>query len=541
MPRLQSTRFTWPRLGMVESTAYAEQPPGTTPSTVNCMAYDPRSGRNRGGSRSGTSKYCPSLINGSAAIQNINAVATLLPFIPILNEDGTLMLNEDGSLMLAEGSAAAEFGERGIAVVAVAGGTVKTFDRDGAYDVTGGTNALSSLTNTIFSTQFFGSLFFADGSSKKYYDSSTNSVKNWTLTDGTFPTDSDSNYPRLICNWGGRIVLSGLPYDSHNWFMSRVGRPLDFDYAPNVIDVQMAVAGNNASAGLNPDVITALIPYNDDTLIFGGDHSIYQLRGNPADGGRIDQITDVTGIAWGEAWCKTPEGILYFVGSRGGLYKMVPGQPPQRMSAMRIDERLSTINMADNSIKLVWDDRHIGVRILISPYPVDGVVQGDATHYFWDARNEGFWPYAFANKYHNPMALFLFDGPDPNDRVVLMGGQDGYVRQVDITRGDDDGETIDSEVTFSPLDSLSIVEMRATMSPQSGQVRWSLYDGLELEQALEDEPVAFGEFRGGRNPGVWPRTHVQVGWFKLSSSQPWSMEKIELSIKEDGRVRTRSI
>jgi hypothetical protein len=163
----------------------------------------------------------------------------------------------------------------------------------------------------------------------------------------------------LIAVWGGRIVLSGLATDPNNIFMSAVGDPLDWEYSPEVQTVEQAVAGNlTAGYGKNADIVTALIPTTDDVLIIGGANSIRKLLGNPAEGGLNVSVTDITGIAPGKAWCQSPEGVIYFFGSRGGVYRMDPqGGIPNRLTATSIDERLADINIDANVIRLLWDDR----------------------------------------------------------------------------------------------------------------------------------------------------------------------------------------
>ena len=95
----------------------------------------------------------------------------------------------------------------------------------------------------------------------------------------------------------------------------------------------IAVAGNNSDAGELGDIINCLIPYSDDILIFGGDAAIWLMRGDPMDGGQIDLLTDSVGMAWGRPWCRDPYGVIYFFGSRGGVYQLDPsGRAPTRIS-----------------------------------------------------------------------------------------------------------------------------------------------------------------------------------------------------------------
>lgn len=327
----------------------------------------------------------------------------------------------------------------------------------------------------------------------------------------------------LIAVWGGRIVLSGLGTDPNNIFMSAVGDPFDWDYSPDVQTVQQAVAGNVTSGyGKNIDIVTALIPYTDDILLIGGSHSIRKFLGNPAEGGVNVSVTDITGIAQGSAWCQSPEGIIYFFGSRGGVYRMDPNNGiPNRLTSTTIDERLADLNLDEHVVSLLWDDRAIAVRIYITP--TDG---SETTHYVWDVRNEAWWPFEYANEDHNPLAIHLLSGGSAAERKVLEYGQDGYVRTVDVDAASDDGEPIESYVYLGPFSNMMLTEIVATLSEHSGQVTWSVCSASSLERALDMKPRVAGRFKSGRNANQWPRTFIEEGYLRLSATGQWAMEKL---------------
>lgn len=311
---------------------------------------------------------------------------------------------------------------------------------------------------------------------------------------------------------------------------------MDWEYSPETLSATMAVAGNNSPAGKIGDIITAVIPYSDDVLIFGGDHTIHRMDGDPADGGTRSLVSDTVGIAWGRAWCKSPEGIVYFMGSRGGIYRMDPsGGVPNRLTAGSIDERLADINMDTNIVRLTWDDREIGVLIRITPKTA-GVA---TTHYFWDVRNEAWWVDDYANTQHNPKCVLLFDGDAPADRVVLEYGQDGYIRQRNIDAGSDDGVSINSEIWLGPIRDVLIAEMQALLTPTSSNVNWAIFTKSHLENALTSNPVASGLFLGGRNRSVWPRKHVNSGYVRLTALGQWAMDRLLVSVEPDSVTRKR--
>lgn len=332
----------------------------------------------------------------------------------------------------------------------------------------------------------------------------------------------------LIAVWGGRIVLSGLGTDPNNIFMSAVGDPFDWDYSPEVQTVQQAVAGNvTAGYGKNADRVTALIPYTDDVLIIGGSNSIRRLLGNPAEGGLNVSVTDITGIAFGKAWCQSPEGVIYFFGSRGGVYKMDPANGiPQRLTATTIDERLADVNLDANAINLLWDDRAIAVRIYITPK--DG---SPATHYVWDVRNEAWWPFSYATDVHNPLAVHLLSGGTAAERRVMEYGQDGYVRIVDVDATSDDGSAIKSHVLIGPLNDSMLLEVEATLSEESSPVTFEIRTASSEQRALTAPPRSTAKLRRGRNATIWVRTYLERGYVRLASLGPWALEKLSAGIE----------
>ncbi len=340
----------------------------------------------------------------------------------------------------------------------------------------------------------------------------------------------------LIAVWGGRIVLSGLETDPNNIFMSAVGDAFDWDYSPAAQTIQQAVAGSvTAGYGKNQDIVTALIPYTDDVLLIGGTHSIRRLLGNPAEGGINVSVTDITGVATGKAWCQSPEGVIYFFGSRGGIFKIDPENGiPRRLTALTIDERLSDLDLGANIVTLEWDDRSIAVRVYITP--IDG---SGSTHYAWDVRNEALWPFIYANAAHNPTAVRLLSGNTPADRRIIEYGQDGYVRMVDVDATSDDGIPIESFVYLGPFSGMMFVEIESTLSEESNNVAWSICSASSMERALDAAPRMAGRFKGGRNACQWPRTFIEQGYLRLSATGPWAMESLTVAVEQVGETMKR--
>lgn len=518
-------QLPWPAGGLSEHLAYANQEqatkdsPATTVDCANVRNYDPTTQRLRGAQRAGITKYLSSQVNSSNFVQHITQV------VSSIGVTGPTGMSVRTSLGLA-----------------VAGGTVKSFTSSGFGSTTSGSGALDSTFPYLNSAQIFGVVYFVDGANYKKWTASTDTVSSWTASAGTIPSNG-ANKPRLICAWRGRIVVSGIVGDAQNWFMSAVGDAGNWDYNPTPTVETMAVAGNNALAGQCEDVINSLMPFNDDLLIMGGDHTIWQMTGDPAAGGRLDLVSDITGIAFGTAWCKDPSGLLYFFGSHGGLWVMTPGALPQRLSANRIEARLASVDLSTSVVRLAWDDRSQSVYIFITP-----VAGGDTTHYVYDTRNRAFWPDTFSNDGHNPTTVRLMQGDTAAERILLLGCRDGYLRYVDLEAKSDDGTAISSYIWMGPLTgpsgyNLKLRQMDMLLGQDSDPIRYEVYDGASPENAYKRGIERFsGTWQPGRNRPELRTCSANAMFVKLMSNtlgNAWQFEQLTLAAETLGRQGSR--
>jgi len=517
MAKTKEKDIGFPVGGLHENLAFANQPHRTTADAQNVRAYDPNSGRSRGGQRPGLVRHINATVNSTNSIQDINHFVTYSAY-----------------------SGATTLSQRSIKGIVVAGGTIKTFTTSYATPTNGG-SALSSSAPVIYSSRFYDDIYFVDGTNTKFYDSSSNTVSAWSASAGTFPV-SGSDYPRLIATYNNRIILSGLNGDPQNFFATAVGTPGDFDYSPATITSTIAFAGNSGGAATIPDKINCMVDTPaGDTLIFGCDHSIFQMSGDIAAGGRIDLISGTVGMAWGRPFCVNPDGMVYFFGSRGGIYAMASGMAPRRLTSDRIDERLATVDMSDNLVTMAWDDRQQGVYLFITP------LDGSATvNYFYDQRNDGWWKDVHATAAMNPIGVHLYDGDTEDDRRILLGGQDGYVRAIKMSATNDDTATISSHCYFGPLTmsrTVCVEELYAVLANGSSDVTFELYSGPDSENAFNSTAVRFtGTWNAGSNRPRRPKTRDTYIWIKVkntTASQAWAMESIRAVVSEGSRLMRR--
>jgi len=466
----------WPVGGLVDVVAYENQPRGSSVDLQNVRAFEPATGRARGAQRAGLAKYSSARIADGQVQEIGHVVARAVP---------------TGQTALTQ---------RTIVPYVITNGTVATFNTSSTTTATNGSGALSTTAPVIFSSQLDGVVYFADGANEKQWTASTNTVAAWAESAGTMPVSS-GNRPRLIETWRGRIVLSGVKGDDHNWFMSKMRDANNWDFAPGTATATQAVAGNQQDAGKSPDIINGMIPFSDDVLVFLGDHSVYQMTGDPAESGRIDALSTSVGGAWGRAWCLAPDGSAYFFGSRGGVFRLVPGSKPQNITQGSIEERLVDVNLNTSLVRLAWNDREKGVNLFITD-----LGGGASTHYFYDTRNNSWWLDKFATNDHNPTAVHVFDGDAVADRSLLVGGQDGYLRKFDYdTPGkSDDSVAIDAYAYLGPIQlqnrpKLMLTEMKGSPATGSSTVAWDLYAAETAEAAKAASSKASGTFVAGRN------------------------------------------
>jgi len=416
-------------------------------------------------------------------------------------------------------------------------------------------------------TAVAGSPHFQSGSTASQYVQSTVLFQKWYAADGVGyqkfdpktavassfdPTSSGRLPPRrkLIEAWRDRLVVARSASDPHIWDMSAFGDPDDWDFFPPVPNERQAISGTNTDGpGASPDIVNTLVPYTDDILLFGGDHSIWALVNDPAAGGRFDLVSDITGMSFGRPWAKDPNGVLYFFGSRGGLYRMVPGGRPERVSLRRIDRRLQDIDLSTHYIRLAYNYRDEGIHIFQCPFGTGGTT---VKHWFYDIKHDGFWEDKFgtsANTTVQPSSVWVIDGDEAADRIMIMGCEDGKVRQWDeSSKNDTVSLAVDSLVTMGPVEGqtpgyeIQFSGLTAVLGSQDDGCRYELFSAEEPSSI--GEVLRSGTLEPGRNPPKWDRMTGAYCFMRLrnaSIDQRWSYERAFMYAAPGGQARPRKV
>jgi hypothetical protein len=422
-----------------------------------------------------------------------------------------------------------------------------------AVDTTAGTFTVVEDLSSVFSSGDFMSV--QDGptnNNRSYTVASVSGTGPTVLTvDQTIQSSTVSGTLsvgdvacRILALYRGRVVASGIETDPSNWFMSASEDPNDWDYFPATENDQQAIAGNVNQAGKLEDIVTALMPYLDDVMFFGGDHTLWKLSGDPAaESGRFDNVSRQIGVVGPDAWTYDSKGNLYFLG-QNGLYRVpVGGLSLEQVGADKLDDTFSQLNFSANRVRLLYDREWRGVHIFITPTsePTTGTI-----NYFWDERTDGFWPDQYPASM-GPTAVHLFDADAFDDRAVLLGGWDSIIRTFDRTVKDDDGTAISSHVLFTPIIagdtgrvSATDITVNLAEGSDSNAILQVFASGTAENAAAQTTIKAAKVLSEGRNAPLNQRVADNVIQLKIidsTISSTWSLESGSVGIKLAGNVR----
>lgn len=533
MPKLVEVPFPWG--GVATESSYSNPlrlgergEIATTFSAQNVYPFNVATGRRQGSQREGTVKYHADSADSSGNTQIQDIISITTSATP--PGDGTLAFRTRTLLVTSDGD---------IEKLTTAGGFA---------DPGGGTgvNALNDKDDSpvTFSEVFQGVVYFVDGTNYKKYTVSSDTVAAWTASAGSMPANG-ANKARLIATWQGRIWLAGVVGDEHNWFGSELDDPTDFDYATDYSEDD-AVSGNTPdSAGKCRDIINCILPFSSDILLFGCDHTIYAMDGLPTAGGRLIMLTDATGMSWGRPFCFDENGVCYFHGSRGGIYRLASlNEPPQRLTDGKIDNQFTDIDYSNTIVKMGFDSRTQSLFVFLTQ--LDG---SDSTHWRWDRRTNSWWKLTFSDAGHNPTCVYVIDGDDPDDRIMLLGCRDSKIRYFDPDADDDDGEAIDSFVYLGPISlggdaRFRLDELQCTMDNDSDHVRYDVISGETMQDAQENNPAFSGTWGWGKNFAERRRATGRAMYVKIANNalnQSWSLESLYARVHPFGPVEQRRV
>lgn len=433
---------------------------------------------------------------------------------------------------------------RTVANIAVAGGTFKRFTTAAITAPAGpktlAAPQLTAAADYISATSFFGEVFVTDGKSVRVFNPVDDTVLDYKPKKGRqFARFS------LLTHWRGRLVFGRGADSANNWAMARQGDPYDMDTGPQVVDTQQPVIGSDSRMGECPDTINFMAPLMDDFMLVAGDHTLQRMTGDPMAGGEFDLVSDITGGAFGQqAWCKDPNGVAYFMGSRGSAFRLPPPYTnPERLTQFTIEDRLLDVDLAAYYFVLAWNARDDGLHVFQCPFGAGGTRMA---HWFWEQRTGAWEQDEFAIAGLQPTAVYVLDGDDPGDRVVLFGCEDGRLREWSKDALEDDGYAIDSRVLFGPIVpeeedyEARFTQLQINLSDSQQGCNWELFSG----QTADVPGIAqkSGSLHPGRNEIINARLRGSALWLRLrmaARGSRWAYESGSINVVAAGRKRVR--
>lgn len=438
------------------------------------------------------------------------------------------------------------------AIVAGSNGTLYVDDGQGTFSSVG--SAALSTDSYLQAVDYQQKLYIANYSLTdaakvpKIYDPSAGTVATWTASNGgTLPSRFS-----LIARYSDRIVVGREFANPHLWYMSRKGDPLDWDYTQLALgDNGSAIAGSNSDASAIGKALTALVPFGDDYMVMGCSDEIWVMRGDPAFGGAIDSLSRKVGIIDKFAWCRTPEGGLLFL-SKDGLYYTAPGATmvPESISREKLPAELFNVDTLQVDVCMEFDTEFRGAWIMLHNKQA-----GQATSWFFDWENKGFWPMQYPLTQEATTVYFT---ATQNVRGVLLGCSDGYVRRHSTAFRDDDGTALGSYCEIGPIriggsgyDEGKLTELVGTPHYRLGTVTWtakaaknaqSLYN--DVSGAVDSRTGTWGVGLDGSALATKDRQRIRGGAMVLrleeTDGEPWAVENVLAKISVAGKQRVAS-
>jgi hypothetical protein len=442
---------------------------------------------------------------------------------------------------------------RAVARVVVCDNTFKVWDTPSLMIEPAGSGTLPSpqfspearfISSTEYVTPDKGNcLFLTDGENYfQYIPRERRLLKYKSRSSGKPPAGCE-----ILTTWRGRLVFV-VGENRGTWHMTKFGDPYDNNLYPSVLDGTQAMNSDTAEARKCPDMINTVASINDDHCLFGCDSSIWRMTGDPARGGVFDRISGKVGMSFGRSWTTDTRGRFWFWGSRGGLYLMPSfNSEPERVSLNTIDVDMQSLDLTGYHVELTWntDPRAEGLHINAFQY---GSTEGvPARHWFYEEKTGAQSPDSYGLRGATPTqpsAVMVLDGDKPNDRRVIYGCEDGFIRMVNPNAADDDGVPIEFDVFIWPLQSQRIGgeqrwwDFQADLAFDQGIVNYELYVS-DIADA-PGEPVERGVLMPGRNlstPAICAGAYWGVRFKSYAAGNSVAFERLSVRSAPAGRRR----
>lgn len=413
--------------------------------------------------------------------------------------DGTVVLSAAHATLTPTFAGRAE-----ILTVVVGGDWMHSTDGETIQTISGGAGTLAG-SGTVTIAELNQNLYAVDGTRARVYDPGTNTVSDWTATEGALPgaTGPGTTTATLIERHRGRLFLSGVESDPQNIYASRINDPLDFDTGANIIGFAFSV--QTAEAGLIGQPVRAMRSNSEGALVVGCDNSMHVLVGDPAATGVVQtrRIAEV-GVTGKDSLALLASGVVA-AHSPDGFYA-VSGETATPISAGTLsglieldDSERGTIDVVagyDAARETIMLFRSDGTAIAYS-HTIGGMRPGSGGFFIDDAVTV-----TAATRWRGKLVL---------------GTSDGRLLEYDDAEADDYTGPIDAftnvQIVLPPASDMDALlnEFRVVPGIDGGAVAMTVYGGISAEAAFDADArveLFAGSIEDARETSERPRVRA---------------------------------
>jgi len=353
----------------------------------------------------------------------------------------------------------------------------------------------------------------------------------------------------------GRIFLNNV-FHPNQWYASRIGNPLDWLVSQS--DVGTAVSSQTSEAGVVGDEITAFVPIRDDYMVVGTVNGVHVMQGDPVQVAQMTQLRSATGIFNNTAHCFDDKGNLFFLGN-DGIYVLTPNAiinaaPPENLTKDHLPKLISDIgaNRRTDRVSMAYDKDRFG--LIVQVVQADGAWQAC----FWvDLRTEtwGIFPEDYGTSYVGASAMY-FNSRRADQRRLIIGGQDGYLRTWDDDQKDDDdtdSTTISSHVVVGPYtpkddprSQMKLTELSLKLGTATDGVTVEVYKEKTAQKVLDNIAASTGlsiskTFSyAGLTPSITQAIQgaaIAINIKNVTNGETFNIEQLVGNISDTGRIK----
>ena len=419
--------------------------------------------------------------------------------------------------------------------IAVIDGEVRMASRS-TIVVPAGVSGLSATSGYVSIVPFANEAFIADGAKVVVLNLGDRTLEDLRPSGRGFVPQRC----QIMESYLGGLFFAGDANDRANWYISKAGDRYDYDYQPvGGPFSNQAIEGATSLAGLAPTAITGAVNIADDLLMVFGDHDTWRLTGHPAANGRFDLVSGDVGCAFGRAWTRDPSGrAVFFWNQENGLH-VTDGVSVRPVLPGRLTRAMRAIDLTQYRIRMAWNFLYDGLDILICPLPG---VTAQPVSFFWERAVNALWETERAGPLVTDVCTI--NGDAPQDRAMILGCSDGFLRTPSAGRSDDDGYPVNSRVLIGPI---SVGSSAYETMMQNVQVMLDLWSGFCTMNIYVSETAVSPRrlthswlLRPGLNAPFSGRCSGGYLWVEIQSQNRWALERITAVLARGAPRRLRA-